>query len=775
MQTLKRISMICLVLALLATSMLSFNLQASAIAGGGAAQSSYRAYGADLSFWNVSSGGTNNYSLVDFARMKADGCQFVILRIGFEGSSSRTNTLDTAFVEYYNRARAAGMPLGVYFYSLATTYNGAVEDANWVADKIEQYGMYFEYPIYYDVEDSTYTGQTSLGSSAMNSLCLGWCETLEARGYFPGVYGGKSQVLDKLTADFKSKYDTWYPRVAVNGHGTQYNPNNYDYSAQYSMWQYAWYDYEYDGIGMDMLDVNVCYKDYPSIMTKYGYNNCKPAESEAKTNLRNLVNSVSYSTNPLEYSEATLEAIRAAAYQGTLTLNNDSATDTDFINAYNNIQALLAKKANVLSAGKSYTATAPVRSDDFADDGVCLTNGLKGNSNGGDSDYAGWQNKVEIVVDLGSAQTSDTYTAYIAAGSWGIHLPKKNYYNVEVLTSNSAASGFTSVGSTNNLVHVGGSKVEDDGWTTYTATIKASSAISARYVKFVITNNECTGHIWLDEVEVSLGDPAVVNGAYISAINSRINSGNCNIFNSSFGTISVSSANHAWTYNVIAEYDSAYNAYIVKSVSYGSGSETADITLSDGQILIAAHDWETGVTDGTQVVGSAANYATVKSAQVGDMVYLSGLDVMNGFVTAGAFVSFKGVGYVADDAPAVHYPGEDATCSNPQTCTACGTVITPATGHTEGEWETLSDGTQVLKCTKCGEVLDTKGAEDEEPSIVGDVNLDGKVNMFDYLIIKSIYFNKYTPTEGEFNRSDVNNDGKVNMFDYIIVKGMCFE
>ena len=121
-------------------------MTASAIAGGGLQQSSFRSYGADISFWNVN-GSALNYSLVDFAKMKADGCQFVILRIGDEGSSSRTNTLDTAFVEFYNRARAAGMPLGVYFYSLATTYSGAVEDANWVADKIEAYGMYFEYPI----------------------------------------------------------------------------------------------------------------------------------------------------------------------------------------------------------------------------------------------------------------------------------------------------------------------------------------------------------------------------------------------------------------------------------------------------------------------------------------------------------------------------------------------------------------------------------------------------------------------------------------------------
>ncbi len=269
MKYIRRPLIFCLI-ALMLLPLFLVEQPAQAIAGGGVAKSSYRAYGADLSSWNVN-GSKLDYSLIDFARMKADGCQFVILRIGYEGSSSRTNVMDMAFLEYYRRARAAGMPMGVYFYSLTTTYNGAVEDANWVADQIEKNGMYFEYPIFYDVEDGA---QTALGSSAMESLCKGWCETLEKRGYFPGVYGGGTQVINKLSADFKSKYDLWYPIVLNSGHGNQYNPDAYDRSDYCNMWQYAWYDCNYDGVGLDMLDVNVCYKNYPAIMSQYGYNNC---------------------------------------------------------------------------------------------------------------------------------------------------------------------------------------------------------------------------------------------------------------------------------------------------------------------------------------------------------------------------------------------------------------------------------------------------------------------------------------------------------------------
>ncbi len=256
-------------------------LPTTAMSGGGKPAGTIHHWGCDMSFYNVNG---DNYSLVDFAKMKADGCDYVILRIGYEGSVSRKNTMDTAFVTLYNMARAADMDIGLYFYSLATTYNGAVEDAEWVIDVIESNNMYFEYPIYYDVEDSN---QTSMNSTAMNNLCLGWCETLEKAGYFPGIYGGVTQVMNKLSANFLSRYDTWVAYVLSEHTGSQFDPRyptnaTASYSTTYGMWQYKWYNtdktpsyegsYWTDSYGYP-LDCNVSYKDYPTIMETYGYNN----------------------------------------------------------------------------------------------------------------------------------------------------------------------------------------------------------------------------------------------------------------------------------------------------------------------------------------------------------------------------------------------------------------------------------------------------------------------------------------------------------------------
>ena len=234
-------------------------------------------YGCDLSFYNVAdydySDGSSltddgaDYSLVDFERMKADGCDFVILRLGSEDSSGKY--YDPHFVTYYNMAREAGLDIGVYYYSYAMSYDEAAEEAEFVIEVMEDHGMYFEYPIYIDIEESD---QLALGETALSNVCYGWCETMVEAGYFPGIYGNYN-LYDGISTQVKADYDFWLAYVSAADTMSTYNPSNTNVSAECGVWQYSFYGYEYDGIGLDMLDVNVSYKDYPAIMEAYGYNN----------------------------------------------------------------------------------------------------------------------------------------------------------------------------------------------------------------------------------------------------------------------------------------------------------------------------------------------------------------------------------------------------------------------------------------------------------------------------------------------------------------------
>ncbi len=274
---------IALVLALLMVSVVfsAVIMNAKAIEQGGFKQTEDYTIGVDLSIWNVGGSKVLDYTAVDFAKMKADGCDFAIVRLGFEGSSTGEDTLDLAFIEYYNRAREAGMKLGVYFFSRATSYEAAKQDAEWVINVIEENDMYFEYPICYDVEADVHY---AMGADVLNQVCYGWCETMDANGYFPAVYLNK-QLYPKLTADFKASYDVWYRYIHSDGEfDIQYDPATLNISDQCSLWQYTMYQ-RFDGCsykytGKNQIDGNVSYKDYAAIMEANGYNNweVKPEE-----------------------------------------------------------------------------------------------------------------------------------------------------------------------------------------------------------------------------------------------------------------------------------------------------------------------------------------------------------------------------------------------------------------------------------------------------------------------------------------------------------------
>ena len=856
MKAIKHILALCLSIVMIASMIVSSGVMtASAIAGGGVASSTYRAYGADLSFWNVG-GSTLNYSLVDFAKMKADGCQFVILRLGYEGSSSRTDVLDTAFVEFYNRARAAGMPLGVYFYSLATTYAGAQQDANWVADQIEKYGMYFEYPIYYDIEDSTYTNQVGLSSTKMEQLCLGWCETLEARGYFPGIYGGKSQVLDKLSSSFKSKYDLWYPRVLTNGHGSQYNPANYDYSYMCNMWQYAWYDYEYNGIGLDMLDVNVCYKNYPAIMAQYGYNNCG---NPAKTNLGNAIDEAKKVRYDY-YTESNLSTLRSVYNEAVALYNNESASDDSMASMAtkleNAVKNTVANAESVVSKGKSYTTTESGRTDIYVDDGKRLTDGVKGNTDGGNNMFSGYNSSstIDVVLDMGGNVNTNTYRIYAAKmESWGISAPAK----LEISVSNDGVN-FTNVGSTSVRYRTSGTT---DTWNMFTYTVKTNTTRTERYIKFTVTS--ASNHVWLEEVEAISAPVAATGKVYVTGVNKYITAGDTVVFTPG-QEINVTNFNISYTTNVVATWNGAN--YVVSSVTTGTGTDTPAITLNSNQILVACHEWESGTDD--PILGSGANSNRIKSVKVGDVLTLTNVDVANKSASVTPTIQI-----VAASSEPVEKPANAevfwVTHINDHNSEGAGSIFTSAyegavwwlhvafapTGTAgvykitaisdgipegKGEAQAIPEGGFVYAINKGNNYIElgigdtdftspncdaaiaqaqtwkvgdefkfygidplnptvstsTPGLvwyednyvctsyferlTDDEPIVtppvvepddvvLGDVNLDGKIDQYDYILVKRHYFETRILVGDEFKRGDVNVDGVVDQYDYILI------
>ncbi len=754
-------------------------LSASALEGmGPPTNMNYYAKGIDISFWQA---GDSTGKNVDFNKLKASGCEFVILRLGYGQS------VDKAFVSFYNKARAAGMPLGVYLYGLKTTKSGAASDANWAISVFEKYNMYFEYPIFYDIEESD---QIALSSANATALCEGWCDTLKAKGYYPGIYSG-TQFYNKLTSSFKSKNDLWIAHV-LNGAGkewsSQFNYKSKAYNTQgYTMWQYSWSNiyngsYIYNGVyksgttKVDALDLDVCYKDYPTIMKTYGYNNC---QSSAKPGLLQSINKA----KDLRYSSfdaASLANLRTAYDKAVSVYNSSSSTDSDYKTAKTNLDnAMVISGTTVISNGCSYTVNTTPRTN-FSDGANKLTDGNKStagvvNENGTyvAYDYTG---DLEITLDLGSSKTGNLYTIYLANQFWGIPLPN----DFKVSYSDSASGTFTPVDGTLTTQRVGTGDDVDGMWTSelHTMTFAAKQAVTARYIKFLININN---YVWIDEIQVASGGTPLSGGIYLTGVNEKIESGDCHIYTPSFGTISVNTANHAFTINAVATKQADGN-FVIDSVISGTGLDTADVTLNDDQIFIAAHNWETGITDGTQVIGSGTNSFTLNNLKPGDIIALDGItitDTVN--VSAAPYIRIvSSDGVVDDDSDHTHTPGAPATCVSAQICTTCGDILVAATGHTAGDWETVED-MNVRRCTECGYVVEA--TRDDVNANVGQVNLglrgdvneNGKIDARDYLLLKRAFFKTYDLNETTTLLADVNENNSVDARDYLLLKRAFFK
>ena len=221
--------------------------------------------GIDVSKWNEKDGDFTSAEF-NFAGIKSAGYEYVIIRAGSTNLGE-----DPMFDLYYEKAKAAGLDVGAYYYTYAMTPAEAEADARKFLSYVE--GKKFEYPLYMDFEDvSEGTNQNNLGTVASKNVCMTFMTVVANAGYLSGLYTGNwfitgSDALD--IQDVCQTYESWFARYK-DSTGATYGPT---YSKQYGMFQY-WSETSVPNSTWSgaVMDVNYCYKDYPAIVKKYGFN-----------------------------------------------------------------------------------------------------------------------------------------------------------------------------------------------------------------------------------------------------------------------------------------------------------------------------------------------------------------------------------------------------------------------------------------------------------------------------------------------------------------------
>ncbi len=150
------------------------------------------ARGIDVSRWQGN---------VNWAAVAADDVSFVML-----GTRSK-GVVDPNFHTNVKGASAAGLKVGAYIYSLATTPDMARAEADFVLSLVKDYPISF--PIAFDAEDSATLG--TLPPAQVSEVINAFCQRIADAGYYPIVYANDYWLSKKIDLS-NMPYDVWVAR-----------------------------------------------------------------------------------------------------------------------------------------------------------------------------------------------------------------------------------------------------------------------------------------------------------------------------------------------------------------------------------------------------------------------------------------------------------------------------------------------------------------------------------------------------------------------------------
>ena len=160
----------------------------------GSAIQNVLARGIDVSRWQGE---------INWSQVAADDVSFVMLGTRSKGA------VDPYFHRNIQQASAAGVKVGVYIYSLATTVEMAEAEADFVLDLIHDYPV--SYPVAFDMEDST---QGNLSKEELAAIANAFCKKISDSGYYPIVYANENWLKNKLDMSLMD-YPVWVARYSA--------------------------------------------------------------------------------------------------------------------------------------------------------------------------------------------------------------------------------------------------------------------------------------------------------------------------------------------------------------------------------------------------------------------------------------------------------------------------------------------------------------------------------------------------------------------------------
>lgn len=172
---------------------------------------------------------SSHQGVIDWNLVAQDGVEFAFIRVGFRGYGSEGKlVVDEMFHANIQQAKEAGVKVGVYMFSQATTEAELDEEVQLVLDNIASYQL--DCPVVYDVEMISGNGRMNkLTPEERTALTLRFCEKIAQAGYRPMIYHNTEMAAIRINYDALEAYDKWY---------ASYNRRMF-FPYEFQVWQYS--------------------------------------------------------------------------------------------------------------------------------------------------------------------------------------------------------------------------------------------------------------------------------------------------------------------------------------------------------------------------------------------------------------------------------------------------------------------------------------------------------------------------------------------------------
>ena len=169
--------------------------------------------GLDISKWQGN---------VDYKKIKEEGVDFVVLKLGGQTKIDGEYKIDPKFYQNIEGALNNDIKVGVYFYSYANSEEDAIKQANFIVDTLEDKKI--DLPIFFDWENWNSYTKFHISFNTLNKIASSFINRVEELGYKGVLYSSK-YYLENIW--YKDDYTNWIA----------YYTNNFNEYKVYYMWQ----------------------------------------------------------------------------------------------------------------------------------------------------------------------------------------------------------------------------------------------------------------------------------------------------------------------------------------------------------------------------------------------------------------------------------------------------------------------------------------------------------------------------------------------------------